>query len=316
MSRFDLPAPEVVETGSLLREPASEDDIRLAEDRLGVSLPPTYRAFLLTSNGAHASSLGPEVQHWGETRRHGFVSADRIRRLAEVDDGPFLIGIWTGDAIFIDPERDKPPQGDEIAAVAYYVPMRDALLISEPMDVFKDLLVPRAGREEWEVWQFAKEGAGAYRDFAAFLRNQINRPDRRPNPELADLYAAEVRDGKRPRLHDLAEIGDPRVGPLAFAYMLDPNVDEFWKRGWAQPVGKLADPAFIGDLRRVYEQATLPDFRMELLHALIRCGDPEIGKTLRAIAADPDDGAQRWAGLVLPQLRRAPAAGAPWPLSQ
>jgi hypothetical protein len=142
----------------------------------------------------------------------------------------------------------------------------------------------------------------AYRSFAAFLRNRINQPDRRPDPELADQYAAEVRGGMRHRLHYLAEIGDPRVGPLAFAYMLDPAVDEFMKRGSAQPVGKVADPTFVRDLRRVYEQATMADFRMELLHALIRCGDPEIERTLQAIADDPDDGAQRWASLLLPRL--------------
>lgn len=39
--------------------------------------------------------------------------------------------------------------------------MKDALLISRPLDAFEDLLVPRADEQEWEVWQFAKEGAAA-----------------------------------------------------------------------------------------------------------------------------------------------------------
>src|SRR5687768_7275534 len=77
-SRFELLAPEAIERATLLREPASEHDIALAEQRLGVALPPTYRAFLLCSNGAHASSLGPETQQWGETHRHGCVPAQEL----------------------------------------------------------------------------------------------------------------------------------------------------------------------------------------------------------------------------------------------
>jgi hypothetical protein len=34
-------------------EPASEDSVRAAEERLGVRLPPSYRNFLLASNGWH-----------------------------------------------------------------------------------------------------------------------------------------------------------------------------------------------------------------------------------------------------------------------
>lgn len=67
-SRFDRLAPEAIERGTLLRGPASEPDIDAAERRLGVRLPPTYRAFLLCSNGAYASSLGSEQQDWwGDT---------------------------------------------------------------------------------------------------------------------------------------------------------------------------------------------------------------------------------------------------------
>jgi hypothetical protein len=302
-SRFDLLAPEAIETGTLLRDPATEADIADAERRLGVQLPPTYRAFLLTSNGAWASSLGPETQQWGQIDRHGFVPADEIVPL--VDVAPFLIEIWTEEDVFVDPARDRPPEGDEIAAVEYYVPMRDALVISQPIDAFKDLLVPRAGTDEWEMWQFGKEGAGAHRSFAAFLRRQLAQPDRRPRPEHADQYADEVRRGIRHRLNDLAELDDPRTGELALRYLLDPEVTEFYKRGWVQPLGKLADPAFVPDLRRVFEQATMGDFRMELLGALDRCGDPDVETTLRAIASDPADPAHRFANLLLQRRRQA-----------
>jgi hypothetical protein len=309
MSRFDTPAAEIIERGSVLRDPAGEEDVHRAERRLGVTFPPEYRALLLSSNGAHASSLGPELQHWDDTYRHGLLPADRVQRFPDLEDGPFLLDLWTGsDAadVFMDPERDTRPQDDEPVNVTWYAPLKDALLISGPVDAFKDLLVPKPGIEEWELWTFASDGAVAYRSVGAFLRHRINQTDRRPNPELADLYAAEVRAGNRMRLDDLAEIGDPRVGPLAFAYLLDPNVDEFAKRGWSQPLAKLADPAFIPDLRRCYEEATLHDHRLLLLAALIACGDPDVHVELRRIAdTEPNDQLREWATFHLDRLERS-----------
>jgi hypothetical protein len=295
ISRFDRLAPETRRAGTVLREPATEEAIAAAEARLGVRLPPTYRAFLLTSNGAHASTIGPERQYEDETPRHGFVPVQEVERFDATEAGRFLIGIWTEHAPFRDPERDTPPQGDARTVVSYYAPMREALLISSPFDVYQDLLVPRAGSEEWEVWQLARDGADAWRSFAAFLRDQLARPDERPKPELAEEYVARVREGKPYWLLALAEIGDPRVGELAFGTLLDPTVREFDKRSWARPLGLLGDPAFVPDLRRAYDQARLYALRIELLQALRLCGDPDLGATLRAIAGDPGDEAHAYA---------------------
>jgi cell wall assembly regulator SMI1 len=44
----------VTETGTVLRAGASEAEIAALEARLGVQLPPSYRAFLAISNGAWA----------------------------------------------------------------------------------------------------------------------------------------------------------------------------------------------------------------------------------------------------------------------
>ncbi|PWI45083.1 SMI1/KNR4 family protein [Streptomyces sp. ICBB 8177] len=45
------------DTGWLGREPASEAAVAAAEERLGVRLPPTYRNFLLVSNGWNSIGL-------------------------------------------------------------------------------------------------------------------------------------------------------------------------------------------------------------------------------------------------------------------
>ena len=42
---------EALSSGWCGQEPATDQEIRLAEERLGVSLPPTYRSFLKCSNG-------------------------------------------------------------------------------------------------------------------------------------------------------------------------------------------------------------------------------------------------------------------------
>jgi hypothetical protein len=66
-------------------EPASEDAVRAAEERLGVRLPPSYRNFLLTSNGWR--NIAPLL---GELRK-----VDEIALLPEAE--PFLVEAWSGE---------------------------------------------------------------------------------------------------------------------------------------------------------------------------------------------------------------------------
>ena len=296
MSRFVQLVPEALARGSVLREPATEAQIQDAEQRIGRKLPASYRAFLQVSNGAYASSIGPETQMaWGRAHRHGWLPVDEIVPLVEADE--WLVGMWTSFEELVDPENDPRPSGDDGAEVLYFAPLRDALLISRPFDAYKDLLVPRADREEWEFWYLSKEFAVAYRSLAAFLRNQLTRPDLRPKPELADEYAREAEGGNRLQLEYLAELGDSRASEIAFGRLFDPNATESYKSGWANPLRDLADPRFVPSLRRLYEDATMSGFRLELLAALAGCGDPDIDRTLRDVAADStdDEHLRRWA---------------------
>ena len=57
--RADVPAyarlvPGAEERGSVLRPPATAEEVAAAEDRLGIQFPASYRSFLLISNGAEA----------------------------------------------------------------------------------------------------------------------------------------------------------------------------------------------------------------------------------------------------------------------
>ncbi|AEW98340.1 SMI1/KNR4 family protein [Streptantibioticus cattleyicolor] len=77
------------ESGWLGREPATEEEVRAAEERLGVRLPPAYRSFLLTSNGWN--SIGPV----------DLLKADEIAWFAERE--AWLVDAWSepGEDFFI-----------------------------------------------------------------------------------------------------------------------------------------------------------------------------------------------------------------------
>lgn len=71
--------------GWLGYEPASEDEILAAEQRLGVRLPPTYRNFLLTSNGWNTISYAVDL-----------LTADEIGWFPALESE--LMAAWSGSS--------------------------------------------------------------------------------------------------------------------------------------------------------------------------------------------------------------------------
>ncbi len=309
VSRFQELAPETAERGSVLREPATEEQVRTAEERLGVRLPDSYRAFLLVSNGANASTLGAETG----SARHGFLPVEQIARALEADS--FYVDIWTDDEVMLNPENDDPPPAAKGVDVRYFAPIREALLISRPHEAFRDMLVPRVGQSEWELWACAKEGSIAYRSFADYLLAELDKPKFGPEPILADEYVAQVRAGDRWKLQSLAELDDPRTGELAIEILEqeDPPDDwdgtEFrWERErshtGAHVLSLLADPRYIPALRAALARAKGPAMRSGALVALASCGAPDAFELLSDAATnDPDDGVRFAAVTKIPQLK-------------
>ena len=216
MSRFDRLREPARTRGSVLRDPASDEDIKRAEERLGVRLPPSYRSFLLISNGAYASALGAEIQYPFADVRHGLLRVADIDRTVNAD--PIGVDVWC-DQIpdFADPANDVPPTPGELSEVGYYTPYRNGIVITHIHNGTDRLaLVPRRGYEEWELWDFHWEGALAHSSFADFLWWYVARPERRrPQPEDADGFVSTFRTAGKWTLDDLAELGDPRVFDLA-----------------------------------------------------------------------------------------------------
>jgi hypothetical protein len=307
-SRFDRLAPEIEERGSVLREPATEAQIAAADERLGVRLPPSYRAFLLVSNGAYASFIGTEtVYRSGRPRRHGFLPVEEVMPAAEADAA--TVELWTSAEGLNDRENDRPPGGRTPTTVGYYQPLKQGLLLSTPLDTFREVLVPREGAEEWELWDMAFEGAGAHRSFGDFLRFQVERPRWRPEPERADEYAAAVGRGQLGFLDPLAEVGDPRAGPLAAEWLESDQLQTEWERvGPARVLSKLADPQTIPAMLRAYRRASVnnDNFRVALLGGLDRAGAPEAAELIRAAAEDENEQVRRWARFRLGQPDEPP----------
>jgi hypothetical protein len=137
----DLP-DEFLETGWLGTRGATTDELASLERRLGLSLPPSYRSFLATTNG------------WGPTSFavQRLLAADEVVRFADAE--PEWVRAWE--------DNEEGPA------------IRSAVQISTVFDGAVCLLVPGASAN-WETWLFANwlPGADAYPSFHAFMEGQL-----------------------------------------------------------------------------------------------------------------------------------------------
>jgi hypothetical protein len=178
VSRFDRLVAESRDRGSVLREPASEEEIAAAESRLGVRFPPSYRSFLAISNGANASSSGADKE---PGNAEGFVRVDELQFMASA--APWTVEAWTSGTVDM---HERHECGDHFVDIGDFRPLGEGLLINRPASTSYDILVPRKGRTEWEFWLLEHSDAGAIGSFADFLRWAVGLPDLRPKPADAD----------------------------------------------------------------------------------------------------------------------------------
>lgn len=134
-----------LETGWLGAPGAKDEDIAALESRLGVSLPPSYRSFLKTTNG------------WGPTSfaLDRLLGTNEVRRFAESE--PEWVQIWSNN--------EEGPA------------LRTAIQVSTVADGVC-LLIPSDEKAEWETWFFANWIPGAHRheSFRAFMESELGRP--------------------------------------------------------------------------------------------------------------------------------------------
>lgn len=150
---------EVIRNGGLSFGRAEAADIQRLESRLGVSLPPSYKAFLGVSNG---------WLMWSSR----LVPVGDVQRFGEKD--PEYVRDWD-----IAPSEREPTDVEYYKYGAEQLPynirtryLRDCLLISTPVTEVNErlLLNPHVQFDdgEWEAWLMAPWLAGAVR-FQSFV---------------------------------------------------------------------------------------------------------------------------------------------------
>jgi HEAT repeat protein len=243
---------------TVLRPGATPADVEALEARLATRLPPSYRAFLLHSDGAAAQpGIGVTPSGLGllDCAQVGWFR-DRERSYVDIwsDLEPEVTpdGLHTGfhgyrEATYLDHARRPDSVQHKTGHVRY------ALQISSDFDGYTVLLNPLVVDQhgEWEAWDFGSKlpGAARHRSFAALLaadaevwkRHARETPLRPAQPDVETLLA-KARAG-RPideRLGALEWLGgtdDPRALQAMIAAAREPGATD---RILAAVVGHLA----------------------------------------------------------------------------
>lgn len=185
-----LPTRAAREAGSVLRAPATPEQVEATEARLGRRLPPSYREFLLCSDGAYADlhgvstvladDPGEVVPHDSAVVGIGFLPCAEVRWLR--DASPRTAEIYAETA----GEDGLGRALVEGADVWPWAPFAEGLVIGTDHAPGLTCLVPFDDAEEWEVWEIAKETSAGFRSFRSMLEHEVAR--RTPVTTVAELH--------------------------------------------------------------------------------------------------------------------------------
>jgi hypothetical protein len=169
---------------SVLKPGATDEQIAILEDRLGVVLPESYRQFLQASNGADVLPGGSFYRFGPDGEPTALRSAETLDWARRAD--PDLVDIWTSSAYDALPDHRGNPEFlsglDERMYLDYdaqdcvYLKrghLRYALSISHCIDGYEVFLNPLVvdADGEWEAWDFGTKlpGADRFPSFRALL---------------------------------------------------------------------------------------------------------------------------------------------------
>lgn len=232
------PTREVVASGSLLRPPASEEQIADAERRLGCELPSSYREFLLVSDGAYGDLRG--VTMWdldqgaepappeSDVVGVGFLPVADLRWLrAERPWQAELCEDTAMDAQDGDGDGRATQDGQEVWP---WTAFADGLIIATDKGPGTTCLVPFGGAAEWQVWEIAKEISEAYLSFRSLLEHMVAAREPVETAEVAEHVIAHALRGERWAWERLSRITAPDAAPLLIALIergeLEPRATE------------------------------------------------------------------------------------------
>jgi hypothetical protein len=257
---------------------ASDEELAAAEERLGVSLPPDFRACLHAANG-----FGPVDDHVRRVR-----GADELRWLR--DEDPELVRIWS------------EASGDDSLA--------RTLVVSDEEDGARVLLNPTVISDdgEWEAWFFAHWVPGA-EEFGSF-RELVEERHRRfvdlqkaergePTPRVAPTLGVDAEDLEgliatlnRPRPEDriaaldaLANLRESAAAPAVIEVLRDPRQDDYVRETAARTLGQLRNERSVAALLEIVREETAIGLKHAARQGLLMLG----GLARPALAAALND---------------------------
>jgi hypothetical protein len=171
MARFPLDAlqSEIVQRGSVLLPPASDETLQGLHARLGTELPPTLVSLLTTSNG-----LSGIIDYGGV--KVDFFPASDIGWLHDRD--PELVRIWTEEPSYpSDTEYFRYDSTQDVITIRS-VYLKKMIALSPVVDGGGYLLNPQVRFEngELEAWDFSTKypGAKRYQSLATLIEEHCS----------------------------------------------------------------------------------------------------------------------------------------------
>lgn len=275
--------------------PASESQVAETEKRLGIALPPSFRSFLLTSNGLRIGTH--EIKRiWAadELKWFRFDHRDWIKAYTQpLARGP--------EDDISDEEYFSYGAGSEFFRRSH---LKELLQISDVGDTAVYLLNPQVISKDgkWEAWFFANwiPGAQRYRSFAEMMDAEFHRlarldwqqPVGAQDP-LPDEYVGSPGSAKR----RLKQRKKPREAKVLGKRLSSWSVDELLAMLARDDYGIIHNEAIHG-LRLLGDQRAV-----EPLLAKVRQGNVDAMHAVKSLAPEllPDE--------LLELLRRRPEWG-------
>jgi len=179
--RDPLVTAEVLASGRLRAPGATDADLAALEARLGANLPPSYRSFLLASNGfLQPGLIVPRL-----------LPAAEVNWLRDVD--PATIDVWT-TGVGVDVESLEPDAFERSLPHTLQVSARET--IGTAMYLLNPDVIGHDG--EWEAFYFAHWIPGARRlpSFLALMEEE-RRDSAAPPPPAPPTRGQTMRDALR-----------------------------------------------------------------------------------------------------------------------
>lgn len=245
------PTQAVASSGSLLRPPASQEQVAAVERRLGRELPPSYREFLLVSDGAFGDLYGVTMRDLdrgvepagpqSDVAGVAFLPAADLRWLR--DDMPWFAELCEEEAED-DGDGRATRDGQEVWP---WAPFARGLVIATDKGPGTTCLVPFDDAGEWQVWNIHKETSEAYLSFRSLLEHMVAAREPVETVDVAEQVIAHALAGESWAWQRMSRIAAPDAAPLLVALVEQGTL----VAQAAQGLGRIGTDEAVGALERL-----------------------------------------------------------------